>query len=258
MNHIQMDAPRAEIVSPDAEIAFGYGWYPVERFGNATFRWANNDAEIIVAAVQPVEYHLEFVLEPGPGVGTKPFDLEISANGDRLSTVKVKGKEAIRVPLPSTRPSVYRVTLHVAAGGASAPGETRILNFRLFSAAIVRGSRDVLPVHQALGKGWYALEKFAGKRFRWVDNDAEVALHGDSTNERLVMNIEPGPGVASKAFVLQIQRPDGTKLEESTVEGRVDIPWPKGEKAIRLHVDSPGLKSPGDGRVLNFRVFVPE
>lgn len=255
-----MDPQRTEIVSTDAEIAFGQGWYPVERFGNSTFRWANNDAELTIAAVQPVEYKVQLTLEPGPGVGVKPFDLEVSANGERIATVRVKGKETVAFGLPPLRPAVYRIVLHVAGGGARTPGETRTLNFRIFAVSVVRGSRDVLPVHQVLGKGWYPLENFGGKQFRWVNNDAEVSLAADAGNEHLVMNIEPGPGVGSKPFVLQIQRADGTKLSESKVDGQnnLDIPWPKGEKAIRLHVDSEGTKSAGDPRVLNFRVFAGE
>lgn len=248
-----------EIVSPDAEIALGSGWYAAERYGNATFRWVNNDAELAVAAVQPVAYILHLTLEPGPGVGVKPFDLEVSANGEKIATARVKGKETVTVILPPLRPAVYRVSLHAVGGGAKSASDDRTLNFRVFSISVERGTRDVLPAHQTIGKGWYPLEKFGGKLFRWVDNDAEVFLAADDGNERLAMCVEPGPGVGAKAFVLHIQRPDGTTIADADVGGleEIDIPWPKGEKAIRLHVESLGTKSAGDPRVLNFRVFAP-
>ncbi len=107
-----------EIVSPDAEIAFGSGWYAAERYGNATFRWVNNDAELAVAAVQPVAYKLHLTLEQGTGVGVKQFDLEMSTNGEKMATAWVKGKETVTVTLPALRPAMYRDSLHAVGGGA--------------------------------------------------------------------------------------------------------------------------------------------
>ncbi len=252
-------APVPEIAAPDAEIAFGRGWHQAEKYGGAVFRWAGDNAELLVATVQPVAYKLRVMLEPGPGVALKPFDLEVEIDGAPSSTVRVRGKEAVTIPLPPRRPAIHRITLRALGGGAKAPSDERTLNFRVFSIAVERAAPDVLPPHQTPGKGWYPLETFAGKRFRWVNNDAEIVLAAGGENERLAMAIEPGPGVGSKPFTLQIQRADGSTVADIAVKGfeQVDLPWPAGETMIRLHVDAPGLKSGADPRVLNFRVFAP-
>ncbi|HEY5258354.1 MAG TPA: hypothetical protein VIJ12_08220 [Candidatus Baltobacteraceae bacterium] len=251
-------AQAQDIVSEATEIALGRGWYRPEVFAGTLFRWVNNEAQIDVATAHPVRYKLVLSLEPGPGVGLKPFDLDVLVDGSLLTTLKVRGKESLTVELPPSAPRVHRVTLRANGGGKTTPNDARIMNFRVFDIAVQRGARDVLPAHHRIGSGWYPLESAAGKSFRWVNNDAEISVSNPAGTERLTFDVEPGPGMAYKPFKLQVRGEDGKAISEIDVKGlhSVDVPLPKGDLVVvKLHVDSQGTKIASDPRILNFRVL---
>jgi hypothetical protein len=121
----------AEIVHAPG-VRLGSGWNTLETFKNETFRWVANDAQFFVEAAAPERRRFRLTVEPGPGVGGKPFVLEIrDASGRQVDAVEVRRRETVQlfVPLEGGRENEFR--FHVEGGGRSAPNDQRILNFRV-------------------------------------------------------------------------------------------------------------------------------
>ena len=239
----------------------GRNWWAVEALGTTKFRWAKSGAEFFVATFDPVIHTLKILLEPGPGVGLKPFPLEVTDAGSPIAAIDVKGKQTISVPLPPTGPAVHRIALKAGGGGMATAGDSRVLDFRVFSIALELAQRDVLPPTMKLGMGWYPLETHNGTMFRWVNNNAEITLSNSDGRELLDFEIEPGPGAAEKPLHLQVSRKENGKqslLAEFSVAGRerIEVPLPKSDRLdLVLHTDASGGKVAGETRTLNFRLF---
>src|SRR5260370_22126115 len=122
-----MTAVATDITGESTDLVLGRGWYPVESFAGTRFRWASNDAEILVAALQPCRISLVLTVEPGPGVGLKPFALQILGGGKELARVDVRGKQAVRIDLPSIGATIHRLALHVEGGGRTIANDARVL-----------------------------------------------------------------------------------------------------------------------------------
>jgi FkbM family methyltransferase len=111
------------------------------------------------------------------------------------------------------------------------------------------------------GQGWYPLEHYRGQTFRWVANDAELMIREPTgTRQTLSLEVEPGPGVGSRLFMLQVLDEEGHTIATAEVKGRevihVTLPIIKGQAAVfRLRVEGGGLPTPNDPRTLNFRIF---
>ena len=124
----------ADIVGEDPRLRLGRNWYPFEQYGGETFRWFNNQAEIVLDHLPPGSVTLELDLVPGPGLAGRSCDLTVrDANGQEVARASASDRARVRLPLMlSGKPeTVFR--LHVEGGGAATPGDTRILNCRVFS-----------------------------------------------------------------------------------------------------------------------------
>jgi hypothetical protein len=119
---------------PDDGLFVGFGWYGLERdeWGRG-FRWANNDAEIVVTKPSGTPKTLRVELAPGPGVDSQPFQLFLlDETGVQGATALVKGEEIVELPLtvPAGEGAVFR--LHINEGGRQNENDPRILNFRVW------------------------------------------------------------------------------------------------------------------------------
>jgi hypothetical protein len=86
-----------------------------------------------VIGVATGDVALSLVVEPGPGVGGKPFLLKVlDESGRQTAAVRVTGRGTVQlfIHADSDKPNEYR--LHVDGGGKPAPNDPRILNFRVF------------------------------------------------------------------------------------------------------------------------------
>ncbi len=118
---------------PTDGLFIGHGWYPIETFAGETFRWVNNDAEIVVTAPSGNQQQLNVELEPGPGLASQPFELQVlDKEGQIVATTKVSGRETviIKLTIVPNQPAVFR--LHVESSGLPTSNDPRILNFRVF------------------------------------------------------------------------------------------------------------------------------
>jgi hypothetical protein len=118
----------------------GSGWYAPETFAGDSFRWASNDAEVRIAPSPDTSNTLRMELEPGPGLGSQPFDLQVSdTDAHVLMTVPVTGRQVISIPITAGRAATTTLRLHVAGGGQPTPDDPRTLNFRVFALGWVDG-----------------------------------------------------------------------------------------------------------------------
>jgi hypothetical protein len=133
--------PARDIVSDAGDTALGAGWHALERDGNDAFRWVENGAVVHVAALLPVRHALRIVVEPGPGVGSAPFSLCARlADGREIGTATVSGRQTVSFALPVESPRVFSVALFAPGGGKPSPGDSRVLDFRVFSVSVARGA----------------------------------------------------------------------------------------------------------------------
>jgi hypothetical protein len=246
-----------DILTDSGTMVLGDGWYPLEEFRETKFRWALNDAELFVATVAPNAYVLKVVIEPGPGVGLRPFELEVFASdGTQIAKPLVRGKQEIAIDLPPGLPKVHSLRFHVENGGKPALNDKRILNFRVFDITLEQRPPDIFPAWAKAVEGWYPLENFNGKTFRWVENNAVLEIHPDG-GKKLVFDVEPGPGVNSQPFKLMASDGDGKELGTWEVVTRrsVDLELPKKPMRVKFHITGGGKPAPGETRKLNFRIF---
>jgi hypothetical protein len=251
-----------DIIPDSNDIALGAGWGKLESFRGENFRWVANDAVVHLATVKRVDHQVSIHLEPGPGVGLKRFTLKIlDAQGEKVGELDVKGRQTLGLLLPADSPRVHALSLHVDDGGQTSPGDPRVLNFRVFKISVTRLPSDVIVpgCGYRLGSGWYPLERFNNESFRWVNNDAVIQATVGATIP-LQLEVEAGPGLDFKPFVLSALDQRGGKIATVQIRGRelIEIPLPDGvalPTTLRLHVDGGGKTSGADLRIMNFRVF---
>jgi hypothetical protein len=251
-----------DIILDSNDIALGAGWGKLESFRGESFRWVANDPVVHIATVKRVDHQVSIHLEPGPGVGLKRFTLKVlDAQGEKVGELDVKGRQTLGFLLPADSPRVHALHLHVDEGGQTSPNDPRVLNFRVFKIAVTRLPSDVVVPGSGyrLGSGWYPLERFNNESFRWVNNDAVVQATSEA-KKPLQLEVEAGPGLDFKPFVLTALDQRGGKIASVQIRGRelIEIPLPEGvvlPTTLRLHVDGGGKTSSNDNRIMNFRVF---
>ena len=185
---------------------------------------------LYVPAFAAVDHRLSVELEPGPGVGSKPFTLEIvDGAGTRLASVVVRGRQTAGVTLAASPPVMHSLRLHVVDGGRHFAGDDRVLDYRAFRVTVVPQRADVVSSIDGfrVGAGWYQLEEYGGSTFRWVNNDAAVEI--SSSAAELALEVEPGPGVGKQPFTLEAIGPQGAVLASFVIGARekIVIPLPR-------------------------------
>ena len=121
-----------DVASTDSGILFGKGWLPVERYTKQEpFRWAGQRAELLLENVAEPVSALLVDLEPGPGTGGEPLDLEVIGAGHQvLARVTVARRSRLRLPLVSPLPA--RLLFRAHGGGLPNSRNPQVLDFRVF------------------------------------------------------------------------------------------------------------------------------
>jgi hypothetical protein len=115
-----------------AGIHLGSGWADVEVFNGETFRWVDNDAQVLVSSDKPGDIALSVLGEPGPGVGG-PFLLKaLDSSGRQVASVLLSRRETVKLFVPVYAGKANEFRLHVDSGGTKIPNDPRVLNFRVF------------------------------------------------------------------------------------------------------------------------------
>lgn len=250
-----------DITPATNDVSLGTGWGRLETYRGESFRWVSNNAMIYVATLRRVDHQVVLNIEPGPGVGLKPFELHVFDGEADVAKLAVKGRQPIAIVLPGGEPAVHRLRLHTDDGGKTIANDARILNFRVFKITVHQQAQDVFPAGAGykIGTGWYPLETFNNESFRWINNDAIIEA-GPGALPELQLEVEPGPGVELKPFVLKVFDQAGAPVGSFEVKSRqcIEIKLPSDVTLpvkLRLHVDGGGKMSSGDNRIMNFRVL---
>ncbi len=122
---------KRDIASQESGIFLGPGWYEVEFDSGVPFRWVGNRAEVGVTKVPTGQQALAFDVEPGPGVGGRPFDLSVTDEQGRVVAEKrVRRREEVKVPVPADS-SDFQLFLNVLDGGIAEPLDPRVMNAQI-------------------------------------------------------------------------------------------------------------------------------
>jgi hypothetical protein len=178
------------------------------------------------------------------------------------------GSVDISIPVPEGARS-HRVTMAFSRTEVLPGGDGRRVGARFESAGFEKQDRSqVSPaadiaidprVH--LGSRWGPLESFGGETFRWVDNDAQVAVDLAPAHDAvLTLMVEPGPSAAGRPLLLRIVDESGHQAGAILLDRRrtFRLPLPlkaAGTSIFSLHADGGGENIPNQSRILNFRVF---
>jgi hypothetical protein len=247
----------ADIVDDTNDLGLGKNWYLYETFGGQTFRWVDNNAEIVVKNPQTNVKDVALELEAGPSLGTKKFTLQIVENGKTVATLPVNGHQWVLARVPAHRGSPTTFALHVNGGGKKT-SDPRILNFRVFTVA----DADIVDPGSGitLGGNWDIVERYAGQTFRWVDNDAAITVtsNGAKTQKLHIVTL-PGPGMGRHQLAIAVRNAAGTTVATINPDKKgnatFSVPVKPGANAFTLHVTGGGQKTGSDPRILDFRVF---
>ena len=123
-------APAAAEVAPGWCVRPGEGWFPPERYGTReVFQWATERASLLAENPPAGASALVLEIEPGPGTGGLPLDLEVAADGASLGRFTIYRRCRLQVRRQWTAGSALRFTAHGKLAAASR--DPRVLPFRL-------------------------------------------------------------------------------------------------------------------------------
>jgi len=137
----QRTLAKEDLAGPGAGVLFGRGWYAVEKYTRQEpFRWAGASAELLLEDMQGDCAVLRLDIEPGPGTGGLPVQLEVSGeDGKVLAEIQVAWRGSLQLPLAAPVPR--RLLLQAKNGGMVLSNDPRVMNFRVFRAACERGRK---------------------------------------------------------------------------------------------------------------------
>ena len=199
-----------DIVDDTNDLALGKGWYLFETFGGQSFRWVDNNAEIVVKNPRTNSKSVALEVEAGPSLGTKNFPLQIVENGKVVSSIPITGHARIVATVPVRPGASTTFALHVNGGGKQT-SDPRILNFRVFTVA----DADIVDPNSGvtLGGNWNVVERYAGQTFRWVDNDAAFTITANGTaSQKLQIVTLPGPGLGGHQLAIDVRNAAGATV----------------------------------------------
>ena len=280
---------KEDIAPADTGIRFGRGWYPVEHNHDVLSRWVSEEATMAVEAPACSDQVLSLELQPGPGVEDGPFTLQVQdPAGQTVAQGLVCGREIVHLLLPWCPGQRQYFRLRVVGGGRRIPSDPRILNFHVLRCFWSTGwqkipalaqpddaynlktedvyllaDKDIAPADVGLrfGRGWYAAEINHGIVSRWVSDNAGIAINSPTGPGKILsLELQPGPGVDTGRFTLQVRDSAGRTLAQGLVGGReivhLLLPLRPGQiECFRLHILGGGRRIPSDPRILNFNVL---
>ena len=139
-----------DAASPESGILFGHGWFSPERFGPVgSFRWAQDQAEILLDSARDTLTRLSVDLEPGPATCGRPLDLEVlTEDGTSLARFTIDARTHLHLTLPAPPPP--RLVFRAVGKFASPNTNPRTLCFRAFSVERNLESRETPGTAQAI------------------------------------------------------------------------------------------------------------
>jgi len=246
-------------------IALGSHWGAYESYRGTSFRWVDNDAQIILQG-PPGIVHVMIECQGGPSLGNLAAPLRVlDAHGQQVDHVVCAGPDhPVTMLLPRGRGQT-RYALHVDDGGRPVKGEPRILDFQVFALDDRPGSDESAAVADAgsgvrLGDGWYPVEQYRGQTFRWMNGDGRITVTAPQAGRRtLHLDLAVGPSVGGARTTLSVRDSQGHEIAHTSIAGRqsvdIHVPVQSGANAFTLRVASAERPVPHDARHLNLQLF---
>ena len=119
-----------------ASVAFSDGWYAVEHYKGTTFRWVSNNAHFSLSAPRDEHAQLSFVVESGPGMGSKQFTLQLQHNGVTVGSADVLRQQSTIYYDVDLKAGENDFVFHADGGGKPTPHDPRTLNFRVLRVGV--------------------------------------------------------------------------------------------------------------------------
>ena len=245
-------------------LSLGSNWGAYETYRGASFRWVDNDAEIVLRGATG-EARVAIACEGGPSLGRRSFPLRVlDASHRQVDHVVCGGPDGRAEMLLPADNREARFILHVDGGGKRIPRTGRILNFRVFSIYDARGGSggDVVDGRGVrLGAGWYPVEHYMGQTFRWMHNDGRLFVTVDRAQHGVLrLLLEVGPSVGSPQAAVTVRDARGRTLVRTTLVGRGVVTLPlhqlaPGEDELVIAAAGANKHVPHDPRILNLRLF---
>jgi hypothetical protein len=288
-----------DIAEPDGGLSLGSGWSAREMAFDEPFRWVENDAEVLIDGMRGRDQVLSVDVEPSPSSSRCAVSLELQDElGKRLSSIWVDRRTVVAFLLPPSNGPVL-VRLHAGEGIRTADN-AQVRKFRVFRCELVPGSnaasssaRMPSPAKQiAVGRnfwwrpwrgirsarasrydilspglvaiwedGWYPVEHFKGKTFRWMTHHGSMILLSPYPVKELSLDVEAGPAVGFKPIQVEVRDHARNMLACADVKGRTElrVPLPpvKGVRPLSIDVRGGGEPKivPGDPRVMALQMF---
>ncbi|RBP43894.1 4-amino-4-deoxy-L-arabinose transferase-like glycosyltransferase [Roseimicrobium gellanilyticum] len=225
-----------------------------------------NDATIWVNPAGRTSLDLSLSIKPDSDYEKLAMDFSIhNDQGAEVAKIRLpkEGRTQVKLPLDPQRLQSFRFHFAAVEPGATAPPVLKAYRAGTVKRAFpARKRSDVTEPGTVLGENWHPLERYDGKTFRWVTNDAEIKPGIWSTSvETLRLTVECGPGAGEDGATLEVRAKDGEVLASTHIHTYAELQLKLSRPLLpnevcQLHVEGGGLPSPrGEPRILNFRVF---
>jgi GT2 family glycosyltransferase len=173
-----------------AEAQLLHGWFPSERIGERSYRWAAPHAAALVRLDAPVErLHLDYAHVP---VDTGAIEVCIRRVGSKHVLRPVWSTSlswqyiahSVENHPVSLSPGDYEVVFRATRGWSDPPRETRALAFALSRLTFSRsfdipagGLEMTSPgAESQLVRGWFEVEESPARRYRWATGRAAAVV----------------------------------------------------------------------------------
>jgi GT2 family glycosyltransferase len=198
-----------EMDDPGSEGQLLHGWFPLERVGERSYRWAGAHAAALVSLNQPARrLRLDYAHVPAD-IGAVDLSIRRVGSLEPLEAVwrtrllwQYITRSVESHPL-NLAAGDYEVVFSVAKGWLEPPLETRSLGFALTSMSfeehfeIVPGGLDMSApaVERQLVRGWFEAEQSPEHDYRWSCARAAVVVQliDSASGVRLRYRMAPGP-----------------------------------------------------------------
>jgi hypothetical protein len=112
------------------------GFQPLEHHAGSMFRWVGGTARIAIHGAHGPSLALD--VEPGPGVGSGPFELHAQTDaGATIASFAIAGRTTLRIPLDELGAS-FVLVLRTPDGGRTVASDPRVLDYRVFASSTSR------------------------------------------------------------------------------------------------------------------------
>ena len=265
---LAVGSARAENVIPKGNvgsIALGSHWGAFESYEGASFRWVDNDAQIILQG-PPGIVRVAMECEGGPSLGNAdPAVRVLNVHGQQVDHVVCAGPDHPVTMLLPRGVGQTRYDLRVDGGGHPVKGDPRILNFRVFALDDRPGSDESGEVADAgsgvrLGVGWYPVEHYRGQTFRWMNGNGRITVAAPRAGRAtLHLDLAVGPSVGSARTTLVVRDSRGREVARTAIAGRqsvdIHVPVQSGANMLSLKVASAERSIVRDPRHLDLQLF---